>query len=78
VDDLLTHQMIVISATCKWVRNMFLNLPHEKGDTRRPRDPHRLKHTFDALSYPIYYRRYVRTKGFAPPSQKAAVSVSTN
>lgn len=79
VMDVLHTSLIAISAQCKWVKSMMFNLPRAKDNPMEPANPHRYKHTFDALTYPMFFRRYVQTKGFIETSKNgAAVSVSVN
>lgn len=72
--DLLTDKMIIVSATCKWVKNMFLHLQHEEGNTMEPKRGKYI-HTFDAMSYPQYYRKYVAVTGFREEGNQKAVEV---
>lgn len=62
--DLLQDQQIVCSATCPWLRKMFLNLERSKMDPVEPLDGSKWKHAFDAMTYPMYYRHYVAKNGF--------------
>jgi hypothetical protein len=62
VEVLMDRQMIV-SAPCKWVRGMFMQLIRSKEDPSEPAGG-KWRHTFDALSYPMFYRHLVMKNGF--------------
>jgi hypothetical protein len=73
--DLLDNDMLVISAPCSWHRRMFLELVADRASPMVPARG-RYIHTFDSMSYPIYFRRYQATKGFGRLTKKPEVRVS--
>lgn len=75
--DLLQDHQFLMSAMCPWHRNMFLHLPRDKDDPMRPRKPNKWSHANDSLTYPIYYRKFVRVRGFKV-STTPSCSVSVN
>lgn len=75
VAGLLDDQMLAVSSACDWHRQMFMHLIQ---DPDKPMEAVRGKyiHTYDSMSYPIYYRRFVRKNGFSV-SDDSAVEVTT-
>jgi hypothetical protein len=62
--ELLMDRQILISATCKGVKGMFFNLPRAKDQPDSPDPTSKWKHPFDAMTYPMYFRKYCMKRGF--------------
>jgi hypothetical protein len=76
VMDLLDDDLLAVSAVCEWHDQMFLRLIRAKD---APMEPARGKyiHTFDSMSYPIYYQRYV-LKGLFTSSKNAKPAIEVS
>lgn len=75
MDDLTINQ-IAVSALCPWHEKMFLLLEHDTDNPMEPKPRHRYIHTFDAFSYPRFYRHLKLPGGFIQPDGSAAVNVT--
>jgi hypothetical protein len=55
ITDALIGGGMLISATCRRTREMFMRLPHDPKDRLKPKARNRYVHTFDSGSYGFFY-----------------------
>lgn len=55
ITDALVSESLLISATCRRAREMFMRLPHDPKDRLKPKPKSRYTHNFDSLSYGFFF-----------------------
>lgn len=74
--DILDEDLLAVSAACPWHINMF-NQQLAAKDAPMEAARSKWQHTFDGLSYPVYYRQYILKGPFSGHRREEdAVSVT--